>query len=121
MKGDVESYIRRRKRGDKVFAKDFEAGYAAFRRTEAVTTTTRRQHFPEIGLRSTIGGPEAYVVGHRVAVWEVVDVYREVKSIARTAKHFRWPVTLVRRALAYAKRHPEAVARQRLAEVAAQV
>ena len=31
MKNDVENYIERRKRTDKVFAKDFEAGYAEFK------------------------------------------------------------------------------------------
>ena len=31
MKNDVENYIERRKRGDKAFAKDFDAGYAEFK------------------------------------------------------------------------------------------
>ena len=31
MKNDVENYIERRKRTDKAFAKDFEAGYADFK------------------------------------------------------------------------------------------
>jgi ribosome-binding protein aMBF1 (putative translation factor) len=31
MKNDVENYIERRKRTDKTFAKDFEAGYAEFK------------------------------------------------------------------------------------------
>ena len=31
MKNDVENYIGRRKRTDKAFAKDFEAGYADFK------------------------------------------------------------------------------------------
>ena len=31
MKNDVEKYIERRKRADKVFAKDFETGYAEFK------------------------------------------------------------------------------------------
>ncbi|MBJ7257911.1 MAG: hypothetical protein JHD33_00110 [Chthoniobacterales bacterium] len=30
-------------------------------------------------------GREAYVPGQRVAVWEVMDVYREAKTINRTA------------------------------------
>ena len=41
------------------------------------------EEFPGIGFRDSIGGREAYVLGYRVAVWEVVDVYREAKSIAR--------------------------------------
>lgn len=32
-----------------------------------------------------------YVLGHRVAVWEVVDANRQTKDIAKTARHFRWP------------------------------
>jgi HTH-type transcriptional regulator/antitoxin HipB len=31
MKNDVENYIKRRKRMDKAFAKDFETGYADFK------------------------------------------------------------------------------------------
>ena len=31
MKNDVENYIERRKRNDKAFAKDFDAGYAEFK------------------------------------------------------------------------------------------
>jgi HTH-type transcriptional regulator/antitoxin HipB len=31
MKDDVEKYIERRKRADKAFAKDFDAGYEEFK------------------------------------------------------------------------------------------
>jgi uncharacterized protein (DUF433 family) len=57
------------------------------------------------------------VLGHRVAVWEVMDVYKEAKSIARTADHFGWPDYLVKCALAYAKEFPREIAAQRRAEV----
>jgi len=77
------------------------------------------EEFPGIGFRDSIGGREAYVQGHRVAVWEVVDVYLEAKTIARTADHFRWPPALVRCALAYAKAFQNEIAEQRLAEVGA--
>src|SRR2546425_12811871 len=73
--------------------------------------------FPVIGFRDSIGGREAYVLGHRVAVWEVVDVYKEAKSIARTADHFGWPDYLVKCALAYTKEFPLEIAAQREAEV----
>src|SRR5437899_4464812 len=43
------------------------------------------EEFPGIGFRDAAGGREAYVLGHRVAVWEVVEVHREAKTIARTA------------------------------------
>src|ERR1700679_2373996 len=60
------------------------------------------EEYPGIGFRDSVGGREAYVQGHRVAVWEVADVHKETKSIARTADHFRWPPALVKCALAYA-------------------
>ena len=77
------------------------------------------EEYPGIGFRDSAGGREAYVQGHRVAVWEVADVYRETKSVARTADHFRWPPALVRCALAYAKKFAAELAQQRGAEVAA--
>lgn len=77
------------------------------------------EEYPGIGFRDSIGGREAYLLGHRVAVWEVVDVHRETKAIARTAEHFRWPPALVRCALAYAKADAGEIARQRAAEVGA--
>lgn len=75
------------------------------------------EEFPGVGFRDAAGGREAYVLGHRVAVWEVVDVYREAKTIAGTADHFGWPGYLVKCALAYAKEYPGPIAAQRHAEV----
>lgn len=75
------------------------------------------EEFPGIGFRDAIGGREAYLLGHRVAVWEVVDAQREAGTIARTAAHFGWPPALVRCALAYARSFPEEIAQQRRSEV----
>ena len=75
------------------------------------------EEFPGIGFRDSASGREAYVLGHRVAVWEVMDVHREAKSVARTADHFGWPDYLVKCALAYAKAFPEQVAEERRVEV----
>jgi hypothetical protein len=75
------------------------------------------EEFPGLGFRDSIGGREVYVLGTRVAVWEVADVYREAKSIARTADHFGWPDYLVKCALAYAKEFPAEITAQRRAEV----
>jgi len=75
------------------------------------------EEFPGIGFRDSAAGREAYVLGHRLAVWEVLDVYREAKTISRTADHFGWPEYLVKCALAYAKAFPDEVAAQRAAEV----
>ncbi len=75
------------------------------------------EEFPGIGFRDSIGGREAYLLGQRVAVWEVLDVYRAAKAITKTADHFGWPDYLVKCALAYAKAFPDEMAAQRKAEV----
>jgi hypothetical protein len=75
------------------------------------------EEFFGIGFRDGAGGREAYVLGHRVAVWEVEDVAQEIKSTNKTAGHFRWPPALVRSALAFAQAFPEEIARQRQAEI----
>lgn len=74
------------------------------------------EEFPGIGFRDAAGGREAYVLGHRVAVWEVGEVLREVKTIAKTADYFRWPPALARCALAYAKAYPSETEQQRQTE-----
>ena len=75
------------------------------------------EEFPGVGFRDAVEGREAYVLGQRVAVWEVADVYQEAKSISRTANHFGWPDYLVKCALAYAKEYPNEIAAQRQSEV----
>ena len=65
--------------------------------------------FPGISFRDSVSGREAYLTGHRVAVWEVLSVYEEMKSIEKSAEHFRWPRVLVKRALAYARAFPEEI------------
>lgn len=69
--------------------------------------------FPGISFRDSLSGREAYLTGHRVAVWEVLAVYQETKSIEKAADHFPWPRVLVKRALAYAKAFPEEISRSR--------
>ena len=54
---------------------------------------------------------KGWIKGHRVAVWEVLDVHRETKSVAKTADHFSWDLSLVRAVLEYAKAHPEQIRR----------
>ena len=65
--------------------------------------------FPAISFRDSLRGREAYLTGHRVAVWEVLAVHEQTKSVEKTASHFRWPRVLVQRALAYAKAFPEEI------------
>ena len=76
------------------------------------------EEYPGIGFRDSIGGREAYLLGHRVAVWEVVAVHQEAKTITRTADHFRWAPAMVRCALAYAKAFAGEIAQQRATEAA---
>ena len=64
--------------------------------------------FPGISFRDSASGREAYLSGHRVAVWEVLAVHEEAKSVEKTASHFRWPRVL-KRALAYAKAFSEEI------------
>ena len=72
--------------------------------------------FPGIAFRDSLSGREAYLTGHRVAVWEVLDVYEKTKSMEKAAEHFHWPQVLVKRALAYAKMFPEEVHKSREGE-----
>jgi hypothetical protein len=72
--------------------------------------------FPGISFRDSLSGREAYLTGHRVAVWEVVDVHKEIGSAEKTAEHFHWPPVLVKRALAYARAFPEEIQRSQEGE-----
>jgi len=74
--------------------------------------------FPGISFRDSLSGREAYLTGHRMAVWEVVAVHDETKSVEKTAEHFRWPRVLVKRALAYANAFPDEIDRSREGETA---
>jgi uncharacterized protein (DUF433 family) len=72
--------------------------------------------FPGISFRDSLSGREAYLTGHRVAVWEVLATYEEIRSIDKTAAHYRWPRVLVSRALAYAKAFADEIGRSRAGE-----
>jgi len=72
--------------------------------------------FQGISFRNSLSGREAYLSGHRVAVWEVLEVFAETKSVQKTSHHFRWPSVLVKRALAYAKAFPEEIRRSQEGE-----
>jgi hypothetical protein len=61
--------------------------------------------------KSDLSGREAHLTGHRVAVWEVVVVHQETRSMDKTARHFGWPRVLVKRALAYDNAFPEEISR----------
>ena len=65
--------------------------------------------FPGIAFRDSLSGREAYLTGHRVAVWEVLAVHEQTRSVEETANHFQWPQVLVKRALGYARAFPEEI------------
>lgn len=69
--------------------------------------------FPGISFRDSLSGREAYLTGHRVAVWDVVAVHEETRSAEKTASQFGWPRILVTRALAYARAFPDDINRAR--------
>jgi uncharacterized protein (DUF433 family) len=75
--------------------------------------------FPGISFRTSLAGREAYVTGHRAAVWEVVAVHRETRSVHKTSSHFGWPRVLIQRALAYAGAFPDEIERSRDEETGA--
>jgi uncharacterized protein (DUF433 family) len=74
--------------------------------------------FPGISFRDSVSGREAYLTGRRVAVWEVLAVHSDTKSVAKTADHFRWPRVLVTRAVAYARAFPDEIRGSRDGETA---
>jgi uncharacterized protein (DUF433 family) len=81
-----------------------------------VVEKSLESEFPGISFRDSVSGREAYLTGHRVAVWEVVDAHEEFQSVAKTAEHFHWPAVLVKRALAYASEFPEEITQSREGE-----
>ena len=103
-----ERLVARQARSARTSKSDLVARY--------VIEKTLETEFPGISFRDSLSGREAYLTGRRVAVWEVLAVYHEAKSIDRTAAHFRWPRILVKRALAYAKAFPEEINRSREGE-----
>jgi uncharacterized protein (DUF433 family) len=96
-----ERLVAKQARAARTSKSDLVARYVIEKSLEA--------EFPGISFRDSLSGREAYVIGHRVAVWEVLTTYEETRSIEKTASHFRWPRVLVKRALAYAKAFPEEI------------
>ena len=103
-----ERFVARQARAARTSKSDLVARYVIEKSLET--------EFPGISFRDSLSGREAYVTGHRVAVWEVLAVYGETRSIEGSARHFRWPRVLVKRALAYAKAFPEEIRNSREGE-----
>jgi len=62
MKADVERYIKRRKRADKAFAKDFEAGYEQFK-IGVMLRQAREQAGVSQARKSKVQSPRSKVQG----------------------------------------------------------
>ncbi len=103
-----ERLVARQARAARTSKSDLVARYVIEKSLES--------EFPGISFRDSLSGREAYLTGHRVAVWEVLAVYEQTKAVDRTADHFRWPRVLVKRALAYAKAFAEEIGRSREGE-----
>lgn len=68
----------------------------------------RRADFAFTDFRDSPVGRQAYVLGTRLAVWQVVSVARSVQGdVSRVAAHLGWPIVKVQAALSYAKAFPE--------------
>src|SRR5438876_12303855 len=100
-----ERLVSKQARGAKTSKSDLVARYVIEKSLET--------EFPGISFRDSLSGREAYLTGHRVAVWEVLAVHEESKSVEKTASHFHWPRVLVKRALAYVKAFPEEISSAR--------
>jgi uncharacterized protein (DUF433 family) len=96
-----ERLVARQARAARTSKSDLVARYVIEKSLES--------EFPGIAFRDSLSGREAYLTGHRVAVWEVLAVYGETKSVEKTAAYFHWPRVLVIRAVAYAKAFPEEI------------
>ena len=96
-----ERLVARQARAARTSKSDLVARYVIERSLET--------EFPGISFRDSLSGREACLTGRRVAVWEVLAVHEETKSVTKTADHFHWPRVLVARALAYAKAFPEEI------------
>ena len=105
MAARYERLVARQARAAKTSKSDLVARY--------VIEKTLETEFPGISFRDSLSGREAYLTGRRVAVWEVLTVFEETKSLTKTADHFGWPRVLVARALAYAKAFPEEITSSR--------
>jgi hypothetical protein len=70
----------------------------------------RRAEFSLIEFRDTPLGRQAYVEGTRLAVWQVVRLFRVFREdIKATAAHLQWPEGKVRAALNYAEQFADEI------------
>lgn len=68
-----------------------------------------RERFPHVRFRVTAVGPEAYVVGTGLAIWEVAWLARTYGDAETVAEQIFADPTLVAEGLRYAAEHPAQV------------
>src|SRR6185295_11901185 len=78
-----ERLVARQARAAKTSKSDLVARYVIEKSLET--------EFPGISFRDSVSGREAYVTGHRAAVWEVLAVHEETRSVEKTASHAQPP------------------------------
>jgi hypothetical protein len=70
----------------------------------------RRSEFGFIDFRDSADGRQACIQGSSLAVWEVMMLGRDYKgSVAKVARHLRWPEAKVQAAFNYAKAFPDEI------------
>ena len=70
----------------------------------------RRSEFAFIDFRDSAAGRQACIQGSSLAVWEVMMLARDYKgSVAKVAKHLRWPEDKVQAAFNNAKAFPDEI------------
>jgi uncharacterized protein (DUF433 family) len=70
----------------------------------------RRSEFAFIDFRDSAAGRQACIQGSSLAVWEVMLLARDYKgSVAKVARHLRWPEAKVQAAFNYAKAFPDEI------------
>lgn len=75
-----------------------------------VEESLRMSEFGLIVFRDSPVGRQAYILGTRLAVWQVVSIARSYDGDTEaTARHLEWPVARVQAALAYAAAYPDEI------------
>ncbi len=70
----------------------------------------RRDEHAFIDFRDSPVGRQAYILGSRVAVWQVVAIVRcHSDDVAAAATHLGWPEMKVQAALSYGAAHSEEI------------
>ncbi|HZS88368.1 MAG TPA: transcriptional regulator [Chloroflexota bacterium] len=91
------------------FARDHNADIAETG-VRLIDEALRLADHPDIEIRDSAVGRQAYVRGSTLAVWEVAMLARERQhDVETTAAYLGWPVARVQAVLRYAAAYPEEI------------